>query len=58
MDVDKYFALFCAAEIDGDALALMSAADMKDVGVAALGPRRKILHAISTLGGPGGRPAA
>ena len=52
VDVEKYFALFNAAEIDGDALALMSAADMKDVGVSALGPRRKILHAISTLGGP------
>ena len=49
VDVEKYFALFCKAEIDCDALRLMSAADMKDVGVAALGPRRKILHAIAGM---------
>lgn len=47
VDVDKYFNLFCAAEIDSEAMQLMSASDMKDIGVSALGPRRKILHAIS-----------
>jgi hypothetical protein len=47
VDVDKYYDLFCAAEIDSEAMQLMSAGDMKDIGVAALGPRRKILHAIS-----------
>ncbi|CAH9145921.1 unnamed protein product [Cuscuta epithymum] len=45
----KYGELFIQHEIDWDTLKLLTEEDLFKIGVSALGPRKKIVHALSEL---------
>jgi len=45
----QYGELFRANDIDGNLLHRLSGDDLKDIGVASLGHRKKLLEAIATL---------
>ncbi len=49
LGLDEYAAAFAQNRIDGAALKLLSDDDLKELGVAALGDRRKLSAAISAL---------
>ena len=52
----QYADLFRANDIDGDLLAGLTGDDLKDIGVASLGHRKKLLEAIAALAAaPGSR---
>ena len=53
--LEQYEAAFCENKIDGEVLAQLTAEDLKDIGVAIVGDRRKMLTAIAALSAP---PAA
>jgi len=53
--LEQYEAAFRENEIDSEVLPKLTAEDLKDIGVAIVGHRRKILSAIAELSGP---PAA
>eukprot|EP01052_Picozoa_sp_SAG31_P015107 SAG31_NODE_961_length_10749_cov_7.202160_6_plen_883_part_00 len=44
---EHYYTLLSNSEVDYEALELMNAADMIEVGITALGARKKILHALA-----------
>ncbi|MFY9969771.1 MAG: adenylate/guanylate cyclase domain-containing protein [Roseiarcus sp.] len=48
----QYEAAFRDNEIDGDVLPKLTVEDLKDLGVAVVGHRRKIMSAIETLNAP------
>ena len=61
MDVDgwlrgiglgQYIELFRDNDIDGDVLRQLTGDDLKEIGVASLGHRKKLLDAIATLAAP------
>jgi class 3 adenylate cyclase len=54
----QYEAAFRENDIDADLLAGLTARDLKDLGVAAVGHRRKLLSAIAALSGPPVAPSA
>ncbi|MBP2295733.1 adenylate/guanylate cyclase domain-containing protein [Azospirillum rugosum] len=56
LGLDQYEPAFRENEIDGDVLPKLTSEDLKDLGVLAVGHRRKILAAIAALGVP--EPAA
>jgi predicted ATPase/class 3 adenylate cyclase len=59
LDLGKYEAAFRENEIDETFLPSLTAEDLKDLGVTALGHRRKLLDAIAALrGDTDARPAA
>ena len=47
----QYAELFRANDIDGELLGRLTNDDLKDIGVASFGHRKKLLEAISELGG-------
>jgi class 3 adenylate cyclase/predicted ATPase len=55
----QYAELFRANDIDGELLGRLTNDDLKDIGVASFGHRKKLLEAIAELGGaPAAIPAA
>ena len=56
LGLEQYEAAFRENEIDGEVLPKLTAEDLKDLGVAIVGHRRKILSAIAEL--PGAVPSA
>src|SRR4029077_3564543 len=53
--LERYEAAFRENEIDWAVLPELTADDLKDIGVTAVGHRRKLLAAIAALRGPGAR---
>ena len=45
----QYAEIFRANDIDGELLGRLTNDDLKDIGVAALGHRKKLLEAIAAL---------
>jgi len=59
LGLEQYEAAFRASEIDWAVLPELTPEDLKDIGVAAVGHRRKLLAAIAALrGDSGSRPPA
>ena len=46
LGLEKYVGLFTTAEVDMDALSLMSDGDLRELGISMLGPRKKMLSAL------------
>src|SRR5271167_3088974 len=57
LGLEQYEAAFRENEIDGKILPRLTAEDLKDLGVAIVGHRRKILTAIAELSGSFPTPA-
>jgi class 3 adenylate cyclase len=57
LGLGQYEAAFRDNEIDGEVLPKLTAEDLKDLGVAVVGHRRKIMSAIEALIAPSGAPA-
>jgi class 3 adenylate cyclase len=53
LDLEQYAESFQANAIDAEALVLLSDGDLKELGVAALGHRRRLLAAIADEAAPG-----
>ena len=51
LGLDQYEANFRENKIDADVLPRLTADDLKDIGVSAVGDRRRLLDAIATLDG-------
>jgi class 3 adenylate cyclase len=51
LGLDQYEANFRENKIDADLLPRLTADDLKDIGVSAVGDRRRLLDAIATLAG-------
>ncbi|KAI3711838.1 hypothetical protein L1987_70386 [Smallanthus sonchifolius] len=49
LDLSRYEAVFIREEIDWDSLKWLTDEDLCKIGITALGPRKKIVHAISEL---------
>ena len=47
----QYAEMFRANDIDGELLGRLTNDDLKDIGVASFGHRKKLLEAIAELGG-------
>src|SRR6266404_354990 len=56
LGLDRYEPLFRDNEIDWEVLPKLTSEDLKEIGVVAIGHRRKLLDAIAALGAP--TPAA
>ena len=56
LSLGQYAPPFAENAIDWDVLPKLTADDLKEIGVAAVGDRRRLLEAIASLGG-GGLPA-
>ena len=54
---DEYEAAFRENKIDGEVLPQLTAEDLKDIGVAIVGDRRKMLTAIAELSASSAAPA-
>ena len=52
LDLAQYEAAFRENEIDDAVLSMLTVKDLKDIGVAAAGHRRKIMSAIEKLNAP------
>jgi hypothetical protein len=52
LGLDQYEANFRENKIDMDVLPQLTADDLKDIGVSAVGDRRRLLAAIAALGRP------
>src|SRR5271157_3459200 len=57
LGLGQYEAAFRDNEIDGEVLPRLTVEDLKDLGVAVVGRRRKILSAIEELNAPSAAPA-
>ena len=51
LGLDQYEEKFRDNKIDADVLLRLTADDLKDIGVSAVGDRRRLLDAISALAG-------
>ena len=49
LDLERYAEAFVANEIDADILPRLTAEDLKELGVVAVGHRRRLLEAIAAL---------
>ena len=49
LDLQSYEQAFCDNGVDVDVLCRLTAEDLKEIGVPAVGHRRKILHAVGGL---------
>ena len=58
LGLSQYETAFRENEIDGDILPNLTAEDLKELGVVALGHRRKLLTAIAELSGSAAAPPA
>ena len=56
LGLEGYEAAFRSNAVTADLLPGLTAEDLKDLGVAAVGHRRRLLDAIATLRGNGGPP--
>jgi SAM domain (Sterile alpha motif) len=54
----QYAEIFRANDIDGELLRRLTNEDLKDIGVASFGHRKKLLEAIAELGGAPAPPRA
>ena len=52
LGLGQYEANFRDNKIDADVLPQLTADDLKDIGVSAVGDRRRLLAAIAALSGP------
>jgi SAM domain (Sterile alpha motif) len=50
LGLDQYLPAFRANDIDGEVLRRLTAEDLRELGVASIGHRRRLLDAIATLG--------
>jgi class 3 adenylate cyclase/tetratricopeptide (TPR) repeat protein len=50
LGLERYVPAFCDNEIDWEVLPKLTSEDLKEIGVAAIGHRRKLLDAIAALG--------
>jgi class 3 adenylate cyclase len=51
LGLERYAQLFRDNDIDGEILCGMTAEDLKDLGISSFGHRRRLLNAITALGG-------
>ena len=51
LDLAEYLSVFEENAIDGETLLELTDGDLKEIGVAKLGHRKKLLGAIATLSG-------
>src|SRR4051794_10795626 len=51
LGLEQYAQLFRDNDIDGEILCGMTAEDLKELGISSFGHRRRLLNAISALGG-------
>src|SRR6266568_5928274 len=51
LGLEQYAQLFRDNDIDGEILGGMNAEDLKELGISSFGHRRKLLNAITALGG-------
>src|SRR6476660_85774 len=51
LGLEQYAQLFRDNDIDGEILCGMTAEDLKELGISSFGHRRKLLNAITALGG-------
>ena len=51
MALERYEPLFRENEIDWEVLPMLTSEDLKEIGIVAIGHRRKLLAAIAALGG-------
>src|SRR5258708_35122855 len=49
--LEQYVQLFRDNDIDGEILCGMTAEDLKELGISSFGHRRRLLNAITALGG-------
>src|SRR5271165_6698351 len=49
LGLERYEAVFCENDIDETVLPNLTAEDLKELGVASLGHRRKLLDAVAAL---------
>jgi class 3 adenylate cyclase/predicted ATPase len=52
LGLERYVPAFRDNEIDEEVLPKLTSEDLREIGVSAIGPRRKLLDAIAALGGP------
>ncbi len=57
LGLERYTAAFLENDVDGDMLGRLTGDDLKDIGVASLGHRKKLLDAITVLNGAAIAPA-
>ena len=50
LGLDQYAPVFRANDIDGEVLRRLTAEDLRELGVASIGHRRRLLDAIAALG--------
>jgi hypothetical protein len=50
LGLERYVPAFRNNEIDGEVLPKLTSEDLREIGVAAIGHRRKLLDAIAVLG--------
>ena len=50
LGLERYVSTFCENEIDWEVLPKLTSEDLREIGVAAIGHRRKLLDAIAALG--------
>jgi len=55
-DLSQYAEVFASNHIDAEVLRTLTADDLKELGIASLGHRKKLLAAIAGLDGPEPRP--
>jgi class 3 adenylate cyclase len=55
LGLDQYLPAFRANDIDGEVLRRLTAEDLRELGVASIGHRRRLLDAITALGPPNAR---
>src|SRR5712672_3778977 len=51
LGLEQYAQLFLENDIDGEILYGMTAEDLKELGISSFGHRRRLLNAITALGG-------
>jgi len=51
LGLEQYAQLFRDNDIDGEILSGMNAEDLKELGIGSFGHRRRLLNAITALGG-------
>jgi SAM (Sterile alpha motif) domain-containing protein len=51
LGLEQYVQLFRDNDLDGEILCAMTAEDLKKLGISSFGHRRRLLNAITALGG-------
>src|SRR5215467_13657592 len=57
LGLERYVSAFRDNEIDWEVLPKLTSEDLREIGVVAIGHRRKLLDAIATLGAKASAPA-